>query len=304
MESPPEAIIFDIKRYSIHDGPGIRTTAFLKGCPIRCRWCANPESQKRSPEIAYFKQECIQCRKCLETCPLNAIHFSGAAHCLDRSVCDLCAQCVDVCPADALQIVGRTVTARGLFDEMVSDRPFWERSGGGVTLSGGEPLIQHQFVKAFLELCRSNYIHTAIETCLHISPKILKDILPLVDFVICDMKIMDSEKHKQFTAVSNKLILENIVFLLNSDLDMLVRMPLIPGVNDDVANLEALGAFLQSHRKNAQLELLPFHRLGESKYEQAGRTIEMKNVLPPSKEEMQKAAARLNAFNLEVVMEH
>ena len=186
MEPEPQGIVFDINRYAIHDGPGIRTAVFFKGCPIRCRWCANPESQKTALELAYLKNECILCGRCAETCPQEAIRVSDTNHFLDHSACNLCGTCVETCPTEALQIMGRTVSVEDLYAEVAADRSFWERSGGGVTLSGGEPLVQHQFAKAFLERCRADYVHTAIETCLHVATKTVDKILPLVDTMICD----------------------------------------------------------------------------------------------------------------------
>jgi len=301
MEPDPQGIIFDIKRYTIHDGPGIRTTVFFKGCSLRCRWCANPESQKTSLEIAYLKNECIQCGRCADVCPLDAVHLSDNGHTLNRASCNICGKCVEVCPGEAIQIIGRRVSVKDLYTEVATDRPFWERSGGGVTLSGGEPLVQHCFAKDFLKKCRESYIHTAIESCLHVAPETLEDILPFVNTFICDMKIMDDDKHKHYTGVSNELIRENMANLLRTDQDMLARMPLIPGVNDDVTNLKALGKFLQSHREGARLELLPHHRLGESKYERLGRSYGMVNIQLPSRTQMEKAADVLSNFKINLV---
>lgn len=298
MYNESKGLIFDIQRYAIHDGPGIRTTAFLKGCPVRCQWCANPESQQSAPEISYLGNDCIHCGSCAQICPQKAVTVSENSHFIDRGACDLCGQCVNICPGEALQILGSYVSPAELFDEMATDHPFWKRSGGGITLSGGEPLAQPEFVLAFIKLCRENYVHTLIETCLHVPQNIIKDVLLQADDIICDIKIMDEDRHKAFIGVSNELILENLAFLLNSGKPVLVRIPLIPSINDDRDNLEATGVLLSANRHNVQLELLPYHRLGESKYARLGRTYGLADIVPPSDEDMDKAKRELLRFNI------
>ena len=293
--------VFDINRYAIHDGAGIRTTVFLKGCPLRCRWCANPESQRNGPELAHLKNECVLCGRCVAACSQDAIRLSETAHFLNRSVCDRCGKCVEVCPAEALQVMGRTVSVEDLYAIVAEDRPFWERSGGGVTLSGGEPLVQHRFVKVFLERCRADYVHTAIETCLHAPEETLAEVRPLVNTVICDLKIMDDKRHRQYTGVSNELILNNMTALLQSEQDMRVRMPLIPGVNDEPSNLSAMGEFLEKNRPGVELELMPYHRLGETKYARLGRTYTLEKTPKPSQRELKQAKALLGKFKIKLV---
>jgi pyruvate formate lyase activating enzyme len=298
MNSQIKGLIFDVQRYAIHDGPGIRTTAFLKGCPIRCKWCANPESQQPAPEITYLENNCIHCGGCARACPQKAVAASDNSHFIDRGSCDLCGQCVEICPADALQILGRYVSPAELFDEMATDQPFWKRSGGGITLSGGEPLAQPEFVLAFIKLCQKNYVHTVIETCLHVPRKIIEDVLLQADDIICDIKIMDEKRHKAFIGVSNKLILDNLAFLLKSGKSVLVRVPLIPSINDDRDNLDATGVLLSSNGHNVQLELLPYHRLGESKYARLGRCYGLGDILPPIAEDMDNARKEFKKFNI------
>ena len=169
MAPDSRGTIFDINRYAIHDGPGSRTIVFFKGCPIRCRWCANPESQKTALELVHLSNACILCGRCMQACPQDAIRVSDTHHLLDRTACTLCGKCIEICPCEALQMMGRPVSVEALYAEVAADRAFWEGSCGGVTLSGGEPLIQHRFVKAFLERCRADYVHTAIESCLHVA---------------------------------------------------------------------------------------------------------------------------------------
>ncbi|MFK5953873.1 MAG: glycyl-radical enzyme activating protein [Desulfobacterium sp.] len=300
MDSLPIGTIFDIKRYAIHDGPGIRTTVFLKGCPIRCLWCANPESQAFQPELTYIKTECIGCGICQKECPNDAISLVNQEPIVDPVKCDICGRCAESCPGEALQVMGRAVTISELYKEVATDRPFWDRSGGGVTFSGGEPLAQFDFVLAFLKICKDRHVSTAIETCLHIAREKIEAVIPFVDHVICDLKIMDSKRHKAYTGVSNTLIKENIKALLKSNTDVLVRMPLIPGVNDDQGNLEAMGAFLDVCRKGTQMELLPYHRMGESKYLRMKKEYKMSHILPPSKKEMERAKGVLNRFGINV----
>lgn len=300
MDSMLIGTIFDIKRYAIHDGPGIRTTVFFKGCPIRCHWCANPESQTFKPELTYIKTECIGCGICQQECPNDAISLINHEPVVDTAKCDICGRCAESCPGEALQVMGRAVTINGLYKEIATDRPFWDRSGGGVTLSGGEPLAQFDFVLAFLKGCKDRHVSTAIETCLHITWEKIEAVLPFVDHVICDLKIMNSKHHKTYTGVFNNLIKNNIKALLKSNTDVLVRMPLIPGVNDDRDNLEAMGTFLEVCRKGIRMELLPYHRLGESKYQRMKKEYKMAHVLPPSADEMDRAKKVLKTFNIHV----
>jgi pyruvate formate lyase activating enzyme len=294
-------IIFDIKRYAIHDGPGIRTTVFFKGCPIRCLWCANPESQKKTPEIAYLASECIGCGQCADVCPQNAVSFENGIPVREGSACVVCGECVAHCPAEALQMMGRSVTVEALYDELAADQPFWERSGGGVTLSGGEPLMQLNFAAALLERCRENYLHTALDSCLQVPTAAIETVFDKVDYFLCDLKLLSASRHRDCTGVTNEQILKNLAFLLKSDKDILVRRPLVPGFNDDAEELNTLGRFLESLRPGVALELLPYHRLGESKFERLGRPYELAEVVPPTREEMDAAKQLLGKFDLEVV---
>lgn len=301
MEKATKGLIFDIQRYAIHDGPGIRTIAFLKGCPIQCQWCANPESQKPKPEITFLDKDCINCGTCVEVCPKNAVKLDAHSRLIDRNSCDLCGQCVERCPSEAIKMMGRYITVKDLFEEMATDAPFWERSSGGVTLSGGEPLMQPAFVLSFLKLCKDNYVHTVIETALHAPRQIIKDVLCKADEIICDLKIMNDKQHTSLIGVSNKTILGNLSFLLKSGKPVLVRMPLIPSINNDEDNLKAVGAFLSAGGQKVHMELLPYHRMAQSKYDRLKKTYQMKNILPPTQEEMDQAIKELKKFNITMV---
>lgn len=260
-----KGMIYKIARYAIHDGPGIRTTVFLKGCPARCLWCCNPESQRREPELA----------KKVELCR--------------------------TCPADALEWIGREITASDLLREVEPDRPFWRRSGGGVTLSGGEPLFQPRFVKRFLQLCREKHIHTALESSLFGDWKFLEELMDLVDFFQFDLKAMDPGEHLQLTGLDNRVILDNAARLLRSDKPLLARIPLVPGCNDGESNLRELGAFLERHRPGAHLEVLPYHRMGVGRYEELGRPYPLPDTLPPTEEEMERALGILKDYAIRVI---
>ena len=270
-------LIFDIAHYTIHDGPGIRTTVFLKGCPARCLWCCSPESQKGVPELARKKERCLGC--------------------------DVCHDEPTQCPGEALQWIGRSVTVEDLLREVEKDRPFWRRSGGGVTLSGGEPLFQPQFVKVFLQACRDRNIHTALESCLFCKKDVLEDLMDLVDYIQFDLKAMDRERHFRLTGVDNQVVLDNAAILLQSSKPLLVRIPLVPGCNDDEANLRELGAFLGRHRRGAPLEVLPYHRMGVGLYEDLGRTYPLPDTLAPTEEQMEKALKILREYPIEVINE-
>lgn len=199
--------ILDIKSYSIHDGPGIRTTVFFKGCPVRCLWCANPESMRCKKELAFYRSRCVECKQCVSVCPAYAVHFIERRRIHDKIRCQSCGRCVEVCPEKALEILGRKVSVEDIMEELLADRPFWSRSGGGVTLSGGEVLMQPEFARNVLKKCQANYIHTAKETSLHASEKVLESIEPYVDYFMCDLKVVDEKRHKELTGVSNRLIL-------------------------------------------------------------------------------------------------
>ena len=246
--------IFNIQRFSIHDGPGIRTTVFMKGCNLRCRWCHNPESQVKSNQLMFFRDKCIGCGECIKICDKRL-----------KKQCTDCGNCVSVCKSGALELCGSEISVEDLLSVILKDKKYYENSGGGVTFSGGEPLLQLEFLKEILKECRKENIHTAIETAANVDWNAFLQILPLVDLVICDIKCIDDEKHKWGTGVSNKLILENIKKLKKCRKELLFRTPLIPGYNHNEIEkiVDIIGEF--------KLELMPYHSLGESKYQALGR---------------------------------
>ena len=270
-------IVFNIQRFSIHDGPGIRTTVFFKGCPLRCHWCANPESINPFPELGFIRTYCTKCPKCMEICPVGAVTIGEDGYpIIDRNICDNCGLCTEVCYPEALKVYGQEMTASRVLEEVMKDSPFYRESGGGVTLSGGEPLQQPTFSISLLKLCQTSGIHTAIETCGFSSPKVFKAALEYADYLLFDVKDIDAEIHRRYTGQSNKLILENLNLAAGSGVHFLVRMPLIPGINDTKDNIQAMAELVKGlGGKMEGIELMPYHRLGSNKCEALERIYPM-----------------------------
>jgi pyruvate formate lyase activating enzyme len=261
------AIITNIQGFSIHDGPGIRTVVFFKGCPLACRWCANPECLSGTPRIGFIETLCAGCGKCLEICENNAIQRIEGRHRIDYSLCTSCGRCSENCFYGALIRYGESMTVSEVWDEVRRDKMFYEESGGGVTVSGGEPLLQPEFVKELFELCRRDAIDTCVETCGFVDQDALLSVIPVTDHFLFDLKQMDADIHRKYTGLGNDQILENAALVVQQGLDVIFRQPLIPGVNDSADNIEATAQFLSKLGKNARkLQIMPYHRMGQSKY--------------------------------------
>lgn len=261
------AIITNIQGYSIHDGPGIRTVVFFKGCPLSCKWCANPECISGKPQVGFNEILCKGCGKCIETCPVNAINIEEGKHRIDYSSCDACGKCAEACNYGALVKYGEPMTVDEVWDAVKRDKMFYDTSNGGVTVSGGEPLLHPSFVKELFELCHKEQINTCVETCGFVSSESFSKVLPLTDLFLFDLKHLDSSTHKEYTGHHNNRILENAALLINHDANVIFRQPLIPGVNDSEKNIEETSAFLKNLGKKAlNFELMPFHRVGMDKY--------------------------------------
>lgn len=254
-----KATVFDIERSSYVDGPGIRTTVFFKGCNLRCSWCHNPESQSRDAQMLFYKNRCTGCGRCKEKCP-NGTHK-----------CDLCGECVLYCPADAREICGRERTVREILTEVLKDKAFYEASGGGVTFSGGECMLQIDFLEEILRACRENGIHTAVDTAGCVPYEYFERIIPYTDLFLYDIKCYGSEKHRRYTGVGNELILANLKRLLADGRAVWVRIPVVPTVNDTEEEMRNIGAFLDLCGTPEKVELLPYHAMGEHKYAAVGR---------------------------------
>ena len=283
----PQGLIFDIQRFSIHDGSGIRTLVFLKGCPLRCDWCCNPESQSPTPELALYLARCIGCGACHEACPNRAVSRDGAGGFpTERTLCEICGRCVEACPAEARVLRGRRASVEEVLREVERDDLFYRRSGGGVTVSGGEPLLQAAFVAELLRACRQRGIGTAVETCGHAPWEDFARVLAHTDTVLFDIKHADPVAHRRFTGVGNELILANLRRAVESGIRVVLRLPLVPGVNADAGTVRSI-ATLARELGIDELHLLPFHRLGESKYQALGLSNPLEHLTPPSTEEME-----------------
>ena len=275
-------LVTNIQGYSVHDGPGIRTTVFLKGCPLSCRWCANPECISPEPQLAFTESLCTRCAACATVCRQEAIGFdaSGLPR-IDRARCIGCGECALICTYKALVIQGKRMSVEEVFEAVRSDRLFYEASGGGVTVTGGEPLMQPEFVRALFEKLRDDAIHTCIETSGCVASSALLEVLPVTDYVLFDLKLLDSAAHRKFTGRPNELVLANARLVVDSQKEFLFRMPLIPGVNDSSENIRETADFLRALGKRAaRIELMPYHRLGEGKYTSIGRRYRLHGMPP------------------------
>lgn len=296
-------LVLNIQHFCTHDGPGIRTNVFLKGCSLRCKWCSNPESIRVVPELAYKAGACIgekQCGFCLKSvCPESAIFTVGSGDRPDDKVrinwdlCTNCAACVAICPTKALYLFGQEMTVNQVIDEVEQDQSFYRESGGGITLSGGECQLQPDFSAALLAEAHQRGINTAIETAFNVPWANVEKVLPHVDVVLHDHKLTDLERHRKWTGVPNRRILENIkrAYETFPDKKFIARTPVIPGVNDDEEHIRAVLAFIKPYPNVIDYELLPYMRFGESKYEFLGRIYEMKDFEPPAPETLQRLQA-------------
>ncbi len=300
---PGAGLVFDIQRFAIHDGPGIRTLVFLKGCPLHCIWCQNPESMAREPEIVYLVNNCIDCRKCLATCPEGAIHESAEhKRIIDRARCTLCGECLKQCYAGAINLIGRYLAVTEVLAEVERDRKFYEASGGGVTFSGGEPTAQPAFLEEACRQAQRRYLHTAIETCGFVRWDTFRSILRHVDLVLYDIKHMDSSEHRRLTGVPNDLILDNLQRVVSLGVPLRVRLPLVPGCNDSPENVQATAAFVASLPNVQGFDILPYHRLGEPKWRQLDLPYKLHGMQPPSREHVYELVNVASEYDIKVTV--
>jgi pyruvate formate lyase activating enzyme len=302
VELEEKGIIFSIKRYSIHDGPGIRTTIFFKGCPITCLWCHNPEGISSGYELCFWGDQCLDCGSCIKACPEDAVIRKEGMISMDDLFCRRCGACVQACPTGAMEIIGEEMSVSGVMQEIEKDTIFYDESGGGVTFSGGEPLLQPEFLISLLMDCKAKGIHTAVDTCGFVETDILIRVSRFVDLFLYDIKVMDEEKHKKVTGVSNQRILSNLKELSHIGAMITVRIPVIPGFNDDDENMKRTGKFISSLKNIKQVDLLPFHSLCIDKYSRLGKNFPMVPLKEERAYRMETIKCILEKYQFDVVL--
>lgn len=292
-------MILNVKRFEIHDGPGMRTTLFLKGCPLRCKWCHNPESRRREAQLAFYRHKCVDCGACAAVCPSGAQTLVNGVHRFDAEKCVACGKCVAACPKEALALFGRTVSPLEILPELLEDKVFFDGSGGGVTVSGGEPLMQPAFTAELFRLLRENGVHTALDTCLYASREALDTVLPQTDLLLVDLKAIDPEVHKRCTGVSNEIILDNLRYVDRLGKPYEIRIPYIPGEND--GEIEKIAAFIDTLKNADRVKLLAYHDLARTKYAALGEDYEMGDRKPPTAAEYEEKFALLAAHGIHAI---
>lgn len=271
-------LTFDIHRFSLNDGPGIRTTVFLKGCYLKCEWCHNPESQSFRPQLSFNPEKCLQCFECVNACPNTAHKIKDNKHFVDWNLCDLAGKCVEVCPSGALNIIGGRTEVDFIISEVMKDRKYYDRTGGGITISGGEPMAQFEFTKELLAEAKRHGLHTVLDTCGYGEQIHYKEILKYVDLFLFDYKLTDSERHKEFTGVTNDQILDNLDFLYKNGASIILRCPLIPGLNDTDNHLLGIKEIIKKYPDLRAVEIMPYHNMGSDKARRVGMDYKLSSI--------------------------
>ena len=294
-----QSLIFDIKRYAINDGPGIRAVIFFKGCNLHCAWCHNPESISAKIEKMYAPAKCIICGSCVETCPENALTLIPEGIITDPDLCKMCGKCAEVCPTKAIEMSGKVMSVPEIMEIIEKDRTFFDQSGGGVTFSGGEPLVHPQMLIELLDECRKRKIHTAVDTAGHAGSEILLEVARRTDLFLYDLKMMDSGLHLEWTSKGNENILRNLKTLAESGADIIIRIPLIGGINDTDENIESTAKFISELAgEKKTVHLLPYHAIAQNKYNKLGKSGDFEKLQEPGKETLKRAIARFKEYGI------
>lgn len=292
------AIIFNIQRFSIEDGPGIRTTVFIKGCPLKCPWCSNPESQNPFSEVAHRDSACNKCGRCEVVCKAQSISLTDRGIKINRKTCTNCGKCVDVCITQALKLYGNEMSVDKVFQEVAKDKLFYKKSGGGVTASGGEPLSQPEFVASLFKQCQETGIHTCLDTCGYATASSWEKVLPYTSLVLFDLKIIEPSKHLAVTSKSNEKILQGLLLVINAEVPFIIRIPIIPSVNNSKENINGIARYLIGLNVRSEINLLPYHRFGQDKYAMLDREYRLNNITSPVVSHLEKLQNIFKSLNL------
>jgi len=294
-----KGLIFDVKRYAINDGPGIRVVIFFKGCNLNCVWCHNPEGISGKIEKMYSPAKCIKCGICVAACPVKALTLTQEGIVTDKALCILCGKCAEVCPAKAIEMSGYYTTVAALMDIIEKERIFFDQSGGGVTFSGGEPLLQPEFLMELLDECGRRGIHRAIDTAGLVDARVLLDVAKRTDLFLFDLKMMDSARHKEWTNTGNEKILGNLKALAEAGANIIVRIPVIEGVNDDDANIEETAKFIaRLAGEKKQVNLIPYHPIAQTKYQRLGKPGDFKRLREPGKKNLERIVMKFGDYGV------
>ncbi len=291
-----ELTVFDIQKFALHDGPGIRTTVFLKGCPLNCVWCHNPESKKSAPQLAFLEKNCVSCARCKAACKQRVHTFTERGHTIDYSRCIHCGECEKVCLNHALKIYGKKMNSEEILKTVLKDKDFFKRSGGGLTVSGGEPMLQFEGLLQLLKEAKRCGLHVCLDTCGYADTKKYEKMIPYVDLFLFDYKATDKEKHKLYTGVDNSLILQNLDYLCSNKKQIFLRCPIIPGMNDNDEHFRTIAKLSQKYESIIEVNLMMYHDMAKGKSEQIGEVYELKDLKSIEEEEKKRIYEKVRGF--------